>query len=192
LDFIVESIGSWGALFAKGGVLMYPLAFCSFLAFAVIIERLWALQRKNVLPPDVMIDVEGYLHRGLVDDGIQVCHKSDAPIARILEAGLLNVDKERHVIREVMEEAGRREVAGLERFTGLLGVIAGVAPLIGLLGTVVGMIKAFRVIATKGVGDPNLLAGGIGEALFTTAAGLTVAIPAFIMHRYFLGRIDRL
>ena len=116
---------------------------------------------------------------------------SDTALGRMLRVALANAGAPRHVLKEIMEEVGRQEVAHLERFVGALGVIAAVAPLLGLLGTVIGMIEVFQHISLVGVGKANLLAGGIAKALNTTAAGLTVAIPALVAHRFFEARIDR-
>ena len=106
-----------------------------------------------------------------------------------MAAGLINRHRPREIIKEAVEDTGRHVVHDLERFLNTLGTIAGVSPLLGLLGTVVGMIKVFSAIVSHGVGDPSVLADGIGQALITTAAGLTVAIPAFFFYRYFRGRV---
>ncbi len=118
--------------------------------------------------------------------------KSSSPLGRILAAGLVNRDHNKEVMKEAIEEVGRQVVHDLERYLNTLGTIASISPLLGLLGTVIGMIKVFSVIVTAGVGDPGVLAGGISEALITTAAGLSVAIPSLMFHRYFSGLIDRL
>ena len=115
-----------------------------------------------------------------------------SPLGRILAAGLVNRDQARELMKEGVEDVGRHVVHELERYLNALGTIASVTPLLGLLGTVIGMIKVFTVITVQGIGDPGVLAGGISEALITTAAGLTVAIPSLMFHRYFRGRIDEL
>jgi biopolymer transport protein ExbB len=116
--------------------------------------------------------------------------KLSSPLGAILAAGLLNRHHGREMMKTSIEEAGRQVVHELERFLNSLGTIASITPLLGLLGTVVGMIKVFAAIMIHGVGDPGILAGGISEALLTTAAGLTVAIPSLIFHRYFERLVD--
>jgi biopolymer transport protein ExbB len=113
-------------------------------------------------------------------------------MTNITLAALANFNKGREEIREAIEDAGRHEVPHLERYLTWLSTIASVAPLLGLLGTVMGMIKVFNVISTQGPGNPNALAGGISEALLTTAAGLTVAIPSFVLYNYFVNKADKL
>ena len=113
-----------------------------------------------------------------------------ARFGRVLAAGLVNRHRSRHLIKEAIEDTGRHVVHELERFLNTLGTIAGISPLLGLLGTVIGMIKVFSAIMAHGVGNANQLAGGISEALITTAAGLTVAIPSFFFYRYFKGKVE--
>ena len=115
-----------------------------------------------------------------------------SPLGRILAAGLVNRSHEREVMKESIEEVGRHVAHSLERFLNTLGTIASISPLLGLLGTVIGMIKVFAVITTHGVGDASILAEGISEALLTTAAGLSVAIPTLMFHRFFRGKVDEL
>ncbi|GAB6062665.1 MotA/TolQ/ExbB proton channel family protein [Deferrisoma palaeochoriense] len=176
----------------KGGILMIPIAACSVIGLAVFLERAWMLRAGRNIPRDLLRRVEDLYRRGQVEEALAVCRRSRSPLARILAAALKNAGLEREVVKEAVQEVGRREAAHLERYVGVLGTVANVAPLLGLLGTVSGMIKAFTVISVEGVGNPASLAGGISEALITTAAGLTVAIPAFVAYRYFLGKVDRI
>ncbi|MGA0001895.1 MAG: MotA/TolQ/ExbB proton channel family protein, partial [Steroidobacteraceae bacterium] len=118
--------------------------------------------------------------------------EQNSPLGRVLASGLANRDRGRDIMKEVIEATGRHVVHELERFLDALGTIAAITPLLGLLGTVTGMISAFDAITVQGVGDPQVLSGGIGEALITTATGLIVAIPALIAHRYLRARVDRL
>ena len=118
--------------------------------------------------------------------------RSGSPLGRILAAGLVNLHHDREIMKEAIEDTGRHVALELERYLNTLGTIAAISPLLGLLGTVIGMIKVFTAITTQGVGDPGVLAGGISEALITTAAGLSVAIPALMFYRYFRGRVDML
>lgn len=179
-------------LFLKGGVLMYPIAFCSIVAVGIFLERLWALRRGRVIPRGFLMEVIDLVAKGKLTEALALCKRTDASISHVLYAGLSSYGKRRDAIKERMEEVGRHEVANMERYINVVGTIAGVAPLLGLLGTVSGMIKSFNVIALQGVAEPGALAGGISEALLTTAAGLIVAIPSFIMHRYLRNRVHSL
>jgi biopolymer transport protein ExbB len=118
-------------------------------------------------------------------------HQS-SPLGQVLAAGLASRNAPREVMKEAIEDAGRHVVHDLERYLNPLGTIAAITPLLGLLGTVSGMIRAFTAITAQGVGNPTVLAGGIAEALITTAAGLTVAIPSLIAYRFLRGRVDGL
>jgi biopolymer transport protein ExbB len=171
---------------------MLPIIACSIVALGIVIERLWSLQRKRVMPEYLMRQIL-QLHK---DNKLKLADleklKSSSPLGKILAAGLLNRNHNKEVMKEAIEEIGRQVVHDLERYLNTLGTIASISPLLGLLGTVIGMIKVFSVIVTAGVGDPGVLAGGISEALITTATGLSVAIPSLMFHRYFSGLIDRL
>jgi biopolymer transport protein ExbB len=143
-----------------------------------------------VLPQDLVTQVWRLARDKKLDDTILRRLKNSSSLGFILSAGLANSQYGRDVMKESIEEAGRQVVHELERFLNALGTIASIAPLLGLLGTVVGMIQAFNAIVDQGVGDPAVLAGGISIALITTAAGLTVAIPSLIFHRYFERLVD--
>lgn len=179
-------------LFLKGGLLMYPIAFCSIVALGIFLERLWALRKARVIPREFLLEAIDLVAKGKLTEAMTMCKRTDASVAHIIYAGLAHFGKSREAIKERMEEVGRREVANLERYISVVGTIAGVSPLLGLLGTVSGMIKSFNVIALQGVAEPGALAGGISEALLTTAAGLIVAIPSFVMHRYLRNRVHSL
>ncbi|MBN2333490.1 MAG: MotA/TolQ/ExbB proton channel family protein [Deltaproteobacteria bacterium] len=176
----------------KGGVLMYPILICSVLSVAILLERIWALRRSKIIPNGFIIEIGDLLKRQKLEESMTLCRLSNTPISRILLTGIKNFGKQRELVKEAVEEVGRMEAAALERFLTTLGTIAGIAPLLGLLGTVTGMIKAFTVISQSGVGNPQLLAGGISEALITTAAGLTVAIPSFVFYKYLRSRVDKM
>jgi biopolymer transport protein ExbB len=175
-----------------GGWLMLPIIACSVIAAAIILERLWTLQEKRVLPKHIIAYVRDWMsHNELEPEHLQKLHQS-SPLGQILAAGLANRHAQREVVKESIEDSGRHVVHELERYLNPLGTIAAITPLLGLLGTVIGMIKVFAAIMTNGVGNPGSLAGGISEALITTAAGLSVAIPALTGYRYLRGRIDGL
>ena len=176
----------------SGGWLMLPIIICSVIAAAIILERLWTLQPSRVLPRNLTRQVWEWVSTNqLSHTHIDELHKG-SPLGEILAAGLANRHRDRDVIKESIEDAGRQVVHDLERFLNSLGTIAAISPLLGLLGTVIGMVKVFAAITNHGVGDPTVLAGGISEALITTAAGLTVAIPSLIGYRYLRGRVDTL
>ena len=171
---------------------MLPIILCSVIAAAIILERLWTLQPRRVLPKNLTRQVWEWVSKNqLSHTHIESLHHG-SPLGEILAAGLANRHREREIIKESIEDAGRQVVHDLERFLNSLGTIAAITPLLGLLGTVIGMVKVFAAITTHGVGDPTVLAGGISEALITTAAGLTVAIPSLIGYRYLRGRVDAL
>ena len=175
-----------------GGWLMLPIITCSILAAAIILERLWTLQQNRVLPKDLTMQAWHWVKADKLDpEHLQTLHQS-SPLGQVLAAGLANRDAGREIAKEGIEDTGRHVVHELERYLNPLGTIAAISPLLGLLGTVIGMVKVFAAITTHGVGNPGVLAGGISEALITTAAGLTVAIPSLIGYRYLRGRIDGL
>jgi len=175
-----------------GGWLMLPIIACSIVAAAIILERLWTLQQKRVLPKDLTAQAWQWVKADKLDpEHLQALHQS-SPLGQVLAAGLANRDAAREIAKESIEDTGRHVVHELERYLNPLGTIAAISPLLGLLGTVIGMVKVFAAITAHGVGNPGVLAGGISEALITTAAGLTVAIPSLIGYRYLRGRIDSL
>jgi len=171
---------------------MIPILLCSVVAMAIIAERFWTLQRRRIAPEDLVLQVWQWAKAGQLNEARIRELRTGSPLGRILAAGLVNRDQARELMKEGVEDVGRHVVHELERYLNALGTIASVPPLLGLLGTVIGMIKVFTVITVQGIGDPGVLAGGISEALITTAAGLTVAIPSLMFHRYFRGRIDEL
>jgi biopolymer transport protein ExbB len=175
-----------------GGWIMAPILACSVLALGIVIERFWMLRIKRVLPPMLGTQIWEWVRNDEIDQTrIDAVHDS-SPLGRILAAGLINRNHSREIMKESIEDTGRRVAHELERFIEGLGTIAAISPLLGLLGTVLGMIKVFTVITTSGVGSPGELAGGISQALITTAAGLSVAIPALIFHRVFRAKVERL
>ena len=177
-------------LLTSGCPLMVLIVLSSVIAVAICLERLYTLNPKKIAPPHLLATVWKQLKAGEMDAGKLTTLKQSSPLGRMLAAGRANAYHGRDVMKESIEEAAGHVVHDLERYLNTLGTIAAVAPLMGLLGTVMGMIKVFAEIMTQGTGNASVLAGGISEALITTAAGLCVAIPALIMHRYFTGRID--
>ena len=178
--------------FTKGGIFMYPILLCSITALAIFIERLWNLRWKHVIPQEFISDVELLIRREKIPDATLHCQQNPSSMARILLVGIKHFGRKREVIKEHLEEVGRQESASLERFVEGLGTIAGVSTLLGLLGTISGMIRVFSVISTQTVINPGSLAGGISEALITTYAGLSVAIPTLVMYKYLQSKTQTL
>ncbi|MEQ9464945.1 MAG: MotA/TolQ/ExbB proton channel family protein [Haliea sp.] len=177
-------------LVIAGGWLMVLILLCSVVALAICIERLYTLNPRKISPPHLLATVWKQLKASELDSMRLRNLRQSSPLGRILAAGLANASHGRDVMKESIQDAASHVVHDLERYLNTLGTIAAIAPLLGLLGTVVGMIKVFAQIMAQGTGNASALAGGISEALITTAAGLAVAIPALAMHRYFTGRID--
>lgn len=177
-------------LIQAGGWLMVPILIGSVLAVAIILERLWALRRRSILPEALRERVAELAEAGRVEARYLDALRASSPLGRILAAGLASRGHGRAVMAEAIEDAGRHEAHRLERYLNTLGTIAAISPLLGLLGTVIGMIKVFGAVSAEGLGDMPALSGGIAEALITTASGLTVAIPALIAYRYLRGLVD--
>ena len=175
-----------------GGPLMWPIILCSIGAAEIILERFWTLQDKRVIPPDLTKKVWALIEGNQINDKVIAALEQNSPLGRVLAAGLANRHRPREILVERLQDTGRHVVHELERFLNSLNMIAGVSPLLGLLGTVTGIIKAFNAIQAGGMGDPRMLSGGIAEALITTAAGLTVAIPSLIGFRLLRGKVDRI
>ena len=179
-------------LIKAGGWLMWPILLCSVIAMAIIAERFWSLRKARIAPDNLVGRVWQWQKEGRLDAERIHYLRAGSPLGMVLAAGLLNRDNSREIMKEGIEEVGRHVAHELERFLNTLGTIASISPLLGLLGTVIGMIKVFTVITAEGVGNPAVLSEGISEALLTTAAGLSVAIPSLMFHRYFRGRVDDL
>lgn len=174
-------------LINAGGWVMIPIIALAVLALAIVLERFWTLRRKEVMPPGLGEEVRQWARGRTLDPKHIDVLRQNSPLGELLAAGLEVRHRPRDIIKERIEDVGRHIAHRMERFLNTLGTIAAVAPLLGLLGTVFGMIKMFLDILTTGVGDANQLAGGIGQALISTAAGLCLAIPALMFHRYLRG-----
>lgn len=179
-------------LFRAAGWLMLPITLCSLATTIIVIERFWALRRPAIMPGDLVAHIWQWHRADELTEARIAQLRSGSALGRMLAAGLVNRAHSREIMKESIQDTGRQVVAEMERYLDTLGTIASVAPLLGLLGTVIGMIDVFAVIVEAGVGDPSVLAGGISKALLTTAAGLSVAIPALLFHRYFNNRVTRL
>lgn len=174
-----------------GGWLMLPILACSVIALTIIVERFLSLRHQRVLPAALVKTLHAWGKMGKIPD-INLDRLAVSPLGRIVMAGLTNRQHGREIVKESIEDTGRHVVHELERFLNTLGTIAAITPLLGLLGTVMGMIEVFTVISVEGAEDAEQLAGGISQALITTAAGLTVAIPSLLFYRYFSGKVDTL
>ncbi len=175
-----------------GGPFMVPIILCSIAAVGILLERLWTLQRKRVLPQELIKKVTQLADSNQVNEKVIDALEKNSPLGRVLAAALANRDRGREIMMERVEDTGRHVVHELERFLNTLGTIESISPLLGLLGTVTGIIRAFNAVMMGGMGDPRLLAGGISEALITTAGGLAVVIPSFIAYRYLRGKVERI
>lgn len=173
----------------SGGFLILPILISSIIAMAIIIERLITLRARNIIPENII----GRAHK-IASSGKKPAReeiekiRSSSLVGKVLAAGLESADSPRHIMKENLEETGRHAAHEMDRYLTTLGTVAAITPLLGLLGTVIGMIEVFSVITKMGVGSPTDLAGGISTALITTAAGISVAVPALIFHRYFKGK----
>ena len=175
-----------------GGIFMVPIVLCSIALVGIVFERLWTLQRKRVLPQELIKKVSQLAEANQVNTKVIDALEKNSPLGRVLAAALANRHRGRDIMMERVEDVGRHVVHELERFVNSVGTIASISPLLGLLGTVTGIIAAFKGVMLGGMGDPRVLAGGISEALICTAGGLTVAIPAYIAHRYLRGKVERI
>lgn len=171
---------------------IYPIILCSIIALGVFLERLWLLRRSRIIPKDFVLSVEDLLKKQKISDAMFLCQGDNSSIAKIFFAGLKNASRGMWLVKEAIEDRGGREAVSLSKHVGILSTIANLTPLLGLLGTVSGMIKTFNVISVQGVGNPAPLAGGIAEALITTASGLCVAIPTLVCYRILKDKADSL
>ncbi len=179
--FEILKAGGWG---------MLPILVCSAVGLAIVLERFWTLRRSAVLPPGLGEQVRSWAHSQQLSSSHIQALRENSPLGELLAAALDVRNRSRAEIKERIEDTGRHVVHGLERYLNTLGTIALIGPLLGLLGTVFGLIRMFLAVMVSGVGDPMKMAGGIGEALVCTASGLVVAIPAYVLHRYFRSRVQ--
>lgn len=179
-------------LISAGGWLMLPIVLSSVIAVAIIIERLWTLRTSRIAPPNLLGQVWRWVKDGQLDAVKLKTLRGDSPLGEILASGLANARHGREIMKECIQESASKVIHEMERYLNTLGTIAAITPLLGLLGTVIGMIDVFSAIMAQGTGNTGVLAGGISKALITTAAGLTVAIPALFFHRFFVRRVDEL
>lgn len=172
----------------KGGFFIYPILLCSVVGLAIFLQKIWILRPKKIIPEKFLITLYELISQGKFGDARVLSRANESPIARIASTALEYYDRPKDELKEKIEESGRKEATDLSRYIEGLGAISNVSTLLGLLGTISGMIKIFRVIAEQPIVNPPSLAGGISEALYTTALGLLIAIPAFIAYKYTSGK----
>jgi biopolymer transport protein ExbB len=168
---------------------MIPILLCSAIMLAIVLERFWSLRRDAVLPAGLGEEVRQWARSRRLDAEHLKALAEGSPLGELFAAALAVRHRPREIIKERIEDTGRHVVHRMERYLSALGTIALIGPLLGLLGTVIGLIDMFLTVMVAGVGDPMKMAGGIGQALVCTATGLVVAIPAYILHRYFRNRV---
>jgi biopolymer transport protein ExbB len=177
-----------------GGWMMIPILACSIVSMAIIVERLWTLRTRRIMPPNLIPGIwDLYRENQLSPAYLQALRKA-SPLGAIVATALTSQSEGRAVMKENVEQTGRQVVHELERYLNTLGTIASISPYLGLLGSVLGMMKVFSTFSVAGsdIANPAQLAGGISEILIATAAGLAVAIPSLIFYRYFQGRVSEL
>jgi len=179
-------------LVQAGGWLMIPILICSVLSVAICVERFWTLRSGHIAPRHLLVRVWNWIKNGEMDNRRLKELRTGSPLGQILAAGIVSHRQGRDLMKESIEEVANQVVHDMERYLNTLGTIAAITPLLGLLGTVIGMIKVFSAIRLEGTGNAAVLAGGISEALITTAAGLTVAIPSLFFYRFFMRKVDEL
>ena len=179
-------------LVQAGGWLMVPILLCSVISAAICVERFWTLRATQIVPKNLLVQVWNRIRNNEMDNKKLRELRAGSPLGQILAAGISNHKRGREQMKESIEEVAGHVVHEMERYLNTLGTVAAVTPLLGLLGTVIGMIKVFTAIKLEGTGNAAVLAGGISEALITTAAGLSVAIPSLFFFRFFQRRVDEL
>lgn len=179
-------------IFQQGGFLVYPLLLLLIAALAIIVYKGIQLRRHSVISPAVVERVEQFVLDNKVTEATAYCKQNSTPMSRVLMAGILNYEKSEGELKETLEEAGRQEIPSIRSWLPALGTIASVAPLLGLLGTVIGMIEVFSTLAQDTAVNAGMLAGGISEALVTTAFGMVIAMPALAAYNYFVAKVQTL
>ena len=183
-------------MIGKGGPMMYLIMLTSVVAFAVVIERIYNLNKAKIDADKFMDDITSVLKRNKIIEAIEMTNATPGPIAHMIKAGILKHDRSRHEIKEFVDEAAQLEIPRLEKHLPILATIAHIAPLLGLLGTVTGMIRSFQIIQEKALSmvpvNPGDLAGGIWESLLATIAGISVAIPTYVAYNYLISQVDNI
>jgi len=180
-------------IFLKGGIIMWPILLSSIIGLAVSIDRFLMLRKAKINVPAFMVRIRGFIKKKDISGAISYCIEEKSPVANIVRKGLNKYRYGHDRVKDAIENAGSQEISKLEKGLSVLASVAGIAPLLGFLGTVTGMIQAFMTIEElAGAANPSDLAGGIWEALITTAFGLIIGIPALALYNYFLGAVKKL
>ncbi|NOZ61167.1 MAG: MotA/TolQ/ExbB proton channel family protein [Calditrichaeota bacterium] len=181
------------SMLIKGGVLMIPILLCSLIGIFVVIERWLALRKMKINARSFILQIKSLLLKDRFSDAVILAKRTNSPVAKIAKAGIERHSRPREEIKEAVESAGKAEIYKMETNLGVLGTVAAISPLLGFLGTVTGMIRAFIQVQNLGGNvDASVLAGGIWEALVTTAAGLTVGIISLIFYNWLQGKVEYL
>jgi biopolymer transport protein ExbB len=176
--------------YGMGGWIMHLLVGCSVVSFTLVLERAWSLRRSAVIPRKFLVQIRDHWHRREIPQVLSLCAMSDTAIARVLRAGLIHFGEGLTRVEDAVETSGSHEHTLLRRNLSLLSALGNIATMLGLLGTVLGMIESFDLIAKTGTGDARVVAGGIFQALVTTAAGLMVGIFAIAAYSYFRRKVE--
>lgn len=176
----------------KGGWVMWGLIPASILVLAIFLDRLRYFMKVKKQTNKLLAQVKESLQINDMTRAVSLCKENNTPMGNLLVVALENKNKSKEEIQKMLEESSKTEIPRLERYLGALGTIATISPMLGLLGTVTGMIKAFNTLAVQGTGNPAALAGGISEALITTATGLIIAIPTVIIYNYFTEKVNKM
>jgi len=180
-------------IFLKGGLIMWPILLSSIIGLAVSIDRFLMLRKAKINVPAFMVRIRGFIKKKDISGAISYCMQEKSPVANIVRKGLKKYKYGHDRVKDAIENAGSQEISKLEKGLSVLASVAGIAPLLGFLGTVTGMIQAFMTIEDlAGAANPSDLAGGIWEALITTAFGLIIGIPALALYNYFLSSVKKL
>jgi len=180
-------------IFLKGGLIMWPILLSSIIGLAVSIDRFLMLRKAKINVPAFMVRIRGFIKKKDISSAISYCMQEKSPVANIVRKGLKKYKYGHDRVKDAIENAGSQEISKLEKGLSVLASVAGIAPLLGFLGTVTGMIQAFMTIEDlAGAANPSDLAGGIWEALITTAFGLIIGIPALALYNYFLSSVKKL
>lgn len=188
----MEFTSSLSEVVSKSGIFVYPIIACSVFGLAIFLQKIWQLRASNVVPVSFLNLLYNHLRHGELDEAHKLCVNNNSSISKIAEYAIESHSSQKDELNDKVEQIGQRESIELGRYIEGLGAVSNVSTLLGLLGTISGMIKIFNVISLKDIVNPPALAGGISEALYTTALGLTVAIPAFIAYKYISGRYEEL
>lgn len=179
-------------LFSRGGVLIIPLLLLLVAGLAIIVFKSLQLRRKSTVSPALTSKIEQLVLDRNILEATALCKQNNVPMSRVMLAGIVNYEKPESELKEILEEAGRQEIPKIRSYLPALGTIASVAPLLGLLGTVIGMIEVFSTISQESSVNPGKLAGGISQALITTAFGMVIAMPTLAAYNYFIAKVQTL